>query len=70
MDEFFKKVNQKTNLKTTPNTSLPNAHLPRHRYFKERNFEQELRQAGHYTPVASNKMQYINWLLYNSVLWI
>ena len=30
--------------------------------------EQELRQAGHYTPVASNKLQYINWLLYNSVL--
>ena len=32
--------------------------------------EQELRQAGHYTPMASNKMQYINWLLYNSVLQI
>ena len=30
--------------------------------------QQELRQAGHYTPVASNKMQHINWLLYNSVL--
>ena len=30
--------------------------------------EQELRQAGHYTPVASNKMMHINWLLYNSVL--
>ena len=35
------------------------------------NFEQqELRQAGHYTPVASNKMMHINWLLYNSVLQI
>ena len=30
--------------------------------------KQELRQARHYTPVASNKMQHINWLLYNSVL--
>ena len=30
--------------------------------------KQELRQAGHYTPGASNKMQHINWLLYNSVL--
>ena len=30
--------------------------------------EQELRQAGHYTPMASNKMQHINWLLYNSAL--
>ena len=32
--------------------------------------KQELRQAGHYMPVASNKMQNINWLLYNSVLQI
>ena len=30
--------------------------------------KQELRQVGHYTPVASNKMQHIHWLLYNSVL--
>ena len=30
--------------------------------------QQELRQAGYYTPVASNMMQHINWLLYNSVL--
>ena len=30
--------------------------------------KQELRQAGHYMPMASNTMQYINWLLYNSVL--
>ena len=58
------------------------AKLLRHgyRYFKLRKafskfyrrhsalLEQELRQAGHYTPVASNKMQHINWLLYNSVL--
>ena len=32
--------------------------------------EQELRQAGHYTPMASKKMQHIKWLLYNSVLQI
>ena len=58
------------------------AKLLRHgyRYFKLRKafskfyrrhsalLEQELCQAGHYTPVASNKMQHINWLLYNSVL--
>ena len=29
-----------------------------------------LKQAGHYTPVAINKMQHINWLLYNSVVQI
>ena len=32
--------------------------------------KQELRQVGHYTPMASNKMKHTNWLLYNSVLWI
>ena len=46
----------------------PRMAILKDRIFLEKHIQQELRQVGHYMPVASNKIQHINWLLYNSVL--
>ena len=63
----FEIISQECSL-DDPLPKLPNGSAPLNKMATRAKNRQELRQAGHYTPVASNKMQHINWLLYNSVL--